>query len=202
MQIQESPEGICSFWFGEEADDGAIARRQGKLWWQKSAETDAVIRQRFEPTLRSAGAGELDHWARTPRGRLALVIVLDQFPRNIYRDQPQAFAFDAKALALSLAGLEQGDDKPLRLIQRVFLYMPLEHAESPEMQARSVAAFEDLLAEAPPSAKDEFETFLDFAVRHRDIIERFGRFPHRNAILGRESTAAEHAFLQQPGSGF
>ena len=136
-------------------------------------------------------------------GRLALILLLDQLPRNIHRASPAAFAQDAKARDLCLRGLSLGADKALSPLARVFFYLPLEHAESREQQARSVALFEALAAEqADGPARETFEGFADFARRHQVIIQRFGRFPHRNAILGRTSTPEEAEFLQQPGSGF
>jgi uncharacterized protein (DUF924 family) len=133
---------------------------------------------------------------------LAFVIVLDQFPHHIHRDTPDAFAQDAKALALSLAALAAGEDKSLTLIERVFLYLPLEHAESIAMQDLSVAQYQQLADEAVESERTLFDNFLDYAHKHRDVVLRFGRFPHRNDILGRTSTAEEIAFLKQPGSRF
>jgi uncharacterized protein (DUF924 family) len=130
------------------------------------------------------------------------VIVLDQFPHHIHRDTPDAFAQDAKALALSLAALAAGEDKSLTLIERVFLYLPLEHAESIAMQDLSVAQYQQLADEAVESERTLFDNFLDYAHKHRDVVLRFGRFPHRNDILGRTSTAEEIAFLKQPGSRF
>src|SRR5690606_32287203 len=138
----------------------------------------------------------------TPQGRLALIILLDQFPRNMYRETPQAFAFDAKARALTLEGLQAGDDQALRPIERVFFYLPLEHAEDLALQHRCVELFETLAASLPEETRKSFDGFTDFARKHRVIVERFGRFPHRNAILGRESTDEEIAFLRTPGSSF
>ncbi len=193
---------ILRFWFGTDADDAAVGKAQAKLWWSKNVEIDREIRWRFEDLLRAAAQGQLDDWADTPRGRLALIILTDQFPRNIYRDTPQAFACDAKALAWCLDGLEQRLDLRLRPIKRVFFYLPLEHAESPAQQERSVRCFEELFAAVPLEQQSIFGEYLDFARRHRDVIARFGRFPHRNKILGRESTIEESAFLSEPGSSF
>ena len=139
----------------------------------------------------------------SPAVRLALILLLDQLPRNIHRGTPAAFAQDPLARDLCLKGLSIGADKSLSPLERVFFYLPLEHAESREQQARSVALFEALAAEqAGTPAQATFAGFADFARRHQVIIERFGRFPHRNDILGRTSTPEEAAFLQQPGSGF
>ncbi len=193
---------VLDYWFGDEPDDGRLANQRAALWWSKSDATDADIRQRFEPLVQAAGAGDLDHWAATARGRLALILLMDQFTRNIYRDTPYAFSLDAPALEHARTGVGQGQDRALRPVERVFLYMPLEHAEDPVMQERCVVLFRALRGEVPPAHQGAFDVFLDFAIRHRDVIARFGRFPHRNAILGRESTAEELAFLEQPGSSF
>lgn len=137
-----------------------------------------------------------------PAGRLAWIIVADQFSRNIYRCDPRSFALDEQALAHALEGMAAGHDLALRPLQRVFFYLPLEHSESIELQQQSVMLYEGLLNEVGEKLAQPFTGFLDYARRHLDVIQRFGRFPHRNAILGRESTAAEIEYLQQPGSGF
>ncbi|MBS4699417.1 MULTISPECIES: DUF924 family protein [Aeromonas] len=194
---------LLDFWFGDDSGDAPRAARQAPLWWGKSRETDALLAHRFGELAQAAAEGELAHWAEVPVGRLALILLLDQLPRNIHRAMPAAFAQDAKARDLSLRGLSLGADKALSPLARVFFYLPLEHAESREQQARSVALFEALAAEqADGPARETFEGFADFARRHQVIIQRFGRFPHRNAILGRTSTPEEAEFLQQPGSGF
>jgi len=200
--VNATPESVLDFWFGTAGMASEIAGRQRKLWFGKTPENDQVVSDRFSTTLAAASAGKLDHWAGSPRGRLALVIVLDQFPHHIFRDQPQAFATDPQALALSLAALTASEDLQLTPIERVFLYLPLEHAESPEMQARSVSLYAALANDASADERALFEGFLDYAHKHRDVVERFGRFPHRNAILGRPSTPAEREFLKQPGSRF
>ncbi|MCF5766342.1 DUF924 family protein [Aeromonas veronii] len=194
---------LLDLWFGDEADDVLRATRQAPLWWGKSSETDALLASRFGEQAEAAAEGSLAHWADTPSGRLALILLLDQLPRNIHRGTPAAFAQDPLARDLCLKGLSIGADKSLSPLERVFFYLPLEHAESREQQARSVALFEALAAEqAGTPAQATFARFADFARRHQVIIERFGRFPHRNDILGRTSTPEEAAFLQQPGSGF
>ena len=197
-----TPEAILDYWFGAPGSAAEISKRQSALWFGKLAEKDREVSERFTPTFSAAIAGLLDHWSESPRGRLALVIVLDQFPHHIHRDTPQAFAQDAKALALSMAALAAGEDKQLTLIERVFLYLPLEHAESVAMQDLSVAQYQQLAAEAAESERTLFNNFLDYAHKHRDVVLRFGRFPHRNAILGRLSSPEEIAFLEQPGSRF
>ncbi|MCF5763948.1 DUF924 domain-containing protein [Aeromonas veronii] len=194
---------LLDLWFGDEADDVLRATRQAPLWWGKSSETDALLASRFGEQAEAAAKGSLAHWADAPSGRLALILLLDQLPRNIHRGTPAAFAQDPLARDLCLKGLSIGADKSLSPLERVFFYLPLEHAESREQQARSVALFEALAAEqANTPAQATFAGFADFARRHQVIIERFGRFPHRNDILGRTSTQEEAAFLQQPGSSF
>lgn len=197
-----TPEAILDYWFGASGSAREIAERQSKLWFGKQPEKDREVSERFTPTFNAAATGSLDAWMVTPRGRLALVIVLDQFPHHIHRDTADAFAQDEKALALTLAALAAGEDRSLTLIERVFLYLPLEHAEWLAMQDLSVAQYQQLADEAAESERALFDNFLDYAHKHRDVVRRFGRFPHRNAILGRPSSAEEIAFLQQPGSRF
>ena len=198
----ETIESILEYWFGANADDAAVAAERSNLWWPKNPAVDDEIRQRFEPSVLKAASGELNNWAAKPKGLLALILLTDQFPRNIYRDSPRAFAFDSKAFAWCLQGITAGLDLTLRPIERVFFYLPLEHAEFIEHQEQSVILFEELLKTVDAGQKPAFESFLDFAVRHRNIIARFGRFPHRNKMLGRESTPEELAFLAGPGSSF
>ena len=194
---------LLTFWFGEESDDVTRAKRQAPLWWGKNSDTDALLASRFGDQASAAAAGELAHWAEAAEGRLALILLLDQLPRNIHRGTPAAFAQDAKARDLCLKGLSLEADLALPPLGRVFFYLPLEHAESREQQARSVTLFEGLATEqADGPARETFAGFADFARRHQVIVERFGRFPHRNAILGRASTEEETDFLLQPGSGF
>jgi uncharacterized protein (DUF924 family) len=195
-------ETILGFWFGADADDAVVARERAALWWSKNKATDDEIRSRFEDLMRAAARGELDEMKATARGRLASIILLDQFPRNICRETAQSFAYDEKARALTLEGLERGMDRELRPIERVFFYLPLEHSETLAHQERSVECFRDLLGAVPPEHKSTFEEYLDYARRHRDVIARFGRFPHRNKLFGRESTPEEIAFLAEPGSSF
>jgi len=195
-------ETVLNFWFGADPDDAAVAKEKSALWWSKGPEIDDEIRQRFESLVVKAAAGELADWQSTPSGRLALILLTDQFPRNIYHDSPRAFAQDSKTLAYCLDGIKRDFDFKLRRIERVFFYLPLEHAESLEHQEQSVRQFSALLDEVGADQKNLFAEYLDFAVRHRNIIARFGRFPHRNKILGRKSTAEELAFLAEPDSSF
>ncbi len=195
MEIEQ----VIEFWFGTDINDPNLAKRQSPIWWQKNAQNDALIRQKFADGLQGLVKGEYDHWLESPMGRLAAIIVADQFSRNMYRDTARAFAQDDLALGWCLDGIGLHQDIELPYIFRVFFYMPLEHAESLAMQNLSVKKFSELAALAGPKSGD---TFLGFAERHRAVIQQFGRYPHRNSILGRDSNAAEQAYLDQPGSGF
>lgn len=196
------PEHILDFWFGPAGSAAEVVGRQRKLWFGKSAKNDEAVSEKFSDTLSAATAGLLDDWADTPHGRLALLIVFDQFPHHIHRDQALAFATDPQALGLSLDAIREGEDQQLTPIERVFLYLPLEHAESNDMQDWSVSLYETLAREASEDERAIFNDFLKYARSHRDVVARFGRFPHRNAILGRASTDAEIEFLKLPGSRF
>ncbi len=184
---------VLNEWFGApgSAQDGQVQMK----WFKKDPAFDAELRDRFGALVEQALAGGLREWESTPWGALARIVVLDQFTRNIHRDTPLAFAGDALALAAALALLPRAQE--LGTLERWFVAMPLEHAEDLAMQDRSVATFEALAAEDARLADA-----LDYAIRHRDVIARFGRFPHRNEILGRESTPDELEFLKQPGSRF
>jgi uncharacterized protein (DUF924 family) len=191
-----SAEEILEFWLGPEAQRDRVPESVSQRWWKKSPELDAEIRERFAEDVQRAGRGELDDWVKTPRGRLAVVILLDQFTRNIHRDSGAMYEHDGMALRIAEGGIDRGDDRQLRMHERQFLYMPLMHAESLPAQERCCELFEQLARDAP------WLDVRDFAVRHRDIVARFGRFPHRNALLGRETTPEEAEFLKQPGSSF
>jgi uncharacterized protein (DUF924 family) len=197
----ETAESLHACWFGGKADDAA-ADRQSKLWWSKSAALDGELTARFTPLVEAARAGALDGWTDTPQGALALILLTDQLPRNIYRGTAAAFASDPQAHAVAVAGLDSGMDRQLAPIERVFFSLPLEHAESMADQDRAVSLYTRLFQEAPAAQVERYRNFLTFALRHRRVIERFGRFPHRNAILDRESTPEEISFLQEPGSSF
>jgi len=193
---------ILDFWFGETRSADTVPEERLRLWFGGNAVTDSLIRSRFAEEVDRALAGAFEEWTRDLPGTLALILLLDQFPRNIYRGTPRAYAGDPRACDLVLAGVGEGRERPLPIVQKAFFYMPLEHAEDPAVQDCSVRAFEQLLEAAPPSLTEVCRGFLDYAERHRRIIERFGRFPHRNRVLGRTSSPEERAFLQQPGSSF
>jgi uncharacterized protein (DUF924 family) len=195
-------ERILSFWFGALGADGFPLEDRHKLWFRASATTDRKIRERFEPELQAAAGGRLRHWQRSPRTRLALIIVLDQFSRNIYRGTPRAFAQDAAALAQTLAGIDAQHDLALGPIERTFFYMPLEHAEDLAQQQRCIERYTQLMRSLPAASARKLESAMGHVIAHRDIVARFGRFPHRNKILGRPSTAAEIEFLSRNPSTF
>lgn len=174
---------VLNFWFHE---------IDPTMWWQKSAQFDAQIKQRFGDLHRQAVQSELYQWRDSPQGALAEIIILDQFSRNIYRDQPQAFAADSMALALAQAALKLGYRQQLSPTETVFLYLPFMHSESLLIHEQAVKLYTEL------GKADN----LEFEYKHKAIIERFGRYPHRNKILGRVSTSEEEEFLNQPGSSF
>lgn len=187
---------VLDFWFLP--PDAADYGKPRDVWFRKDDAFDAAIGARFGPLTEQAVAGGLREWDRQgPPGTLARIILLDQFTRNAYRGTPQSFAGDALALAAAQTLADSGADLALLPVQRWFAYMPFEHAEDARMQERSVQLFTALAADAAG-----YEGVLDYAHRHRGVIARFGRFPHRNAILGRASTPDELAYLAQPGSGF
>lgn len=194
-----SIEDILEFWFGPA---GSPPLAESTKWWKKDAAFDNEIKTRFEGAHALAAAGKLDEWKATPRGRLALVILLDQFSRNIYRGSARAFAQDARARDLTLEALDSGEDRHLEPVERCFLYMPLMHAEDTNLQRKCIAAFAVLADKAPPDLTKYVANNLDYAKKHAEIIERFGRFPHRNEVLERDSTSEERAFLKEPGSSF
>ncbi|MCA9796245.1 MAG: DUF924 domain-containing protein [Candidatus Eremiobacteraeota bacterium] len=189
MQAQD----VLRFWFEE---------LKPSQWFKGGEEVDELIRSRFCELIEQVHGGEHDGWAVTPEGRLALVLTLDQFPRNLYRGQPRAFAYDEKALALVLEGLQQRADEELGPHQRAFFYLPLEHSEEIQMQDLSLAHYANLVLSAPPDQRAPLRNYLEFAWKHYAIIKRFGRYPHRNDILGRTSSQEERKFLKTPGSSF
>lgn len=197
-----APRDVLDFWFGGDPDDPATAQAKMPLWWGHAEATDRELRERFGPTHEAAASGQLDAWAQAPEGLVALVVVLDQLSRNLHRGTPAAFAQDPAALRLALPAIEKGQDRTRPFFHRVFLYLPLEHSERLAHQERCCRLFERLLAECAEPLRGAARAYLGFAQQHRDIVARFGRFPHRNAILGRRSSAEELEFLAQPGSAF
>jgi uncharacterized protein (DUF924 family) len=183
MNKSINPEVVLNFWFDPEVEP---------FWFKKNLDFDQTIKQRFLNIYQQAIAGALNHWRNNARGTLALVIVLDQFPRNMFRNTPQAFATDHQAAELTKYALKNNYEKILSTEEQAFLYMPLMHSESQTDQGQCVKLFTQLGK----------EDNLKFALKHQEVINRFGRFPHRNQILSRESTAVEQEFLTQPGSSF
>ncbi len=186
---------ILDFWFGRPGDAGYGGKRE--IWFEKNDDFDAAIRENFMADYQAAEAGQLDPMQRTARGALALVILLDQFPRNMFRGDPRAFATDAQAREVAGAAIACGFDKALTPVERRFFYLPFEHGENLADQARCAQYMREHL---PPDA--ERDASIEYARHHRVIIERFGRFPHRNAALGRTSTPEEIAFLDEPDASF
>ena len=193
---------VLDFWFGADPMAPDQLSQRMRLWFggdeppEIRALRDESLTARFGSLAQSAAAGHLDAWVSSPHRLLALVLLLDQFPRSIHRGTAAAFAQDERALELVMAGLQTGADATLTPIQRVFFYMPMQHSESPDIQEESVAAFRRLALEAPLEQRSLFQNCLKFAQLHQRIVARFGRFPHRNAVLGRQGSPAEEAFLR------
>ena len=195
MTLPSDASDVLDFWFGAPGD--AVHGTTRELWFRKSEATDRAIAQRFAGLIEQALRGELAAWSAEPHSALAQIVLLDQFTRNTFRDTARAFAGDSRALAAASAMVGTRQDEALLPVQRSFVYLPFEHSESMAMQEESLRLFTRLVAAAPEQAGT-----LDYAQRHHAIVARFGRFPHRNAQLGRQSTAEELAFLEQPGSRF
>jgi uncharacterized protein (DUF924 family) len=193
---------VTEYWFGTSADATAAAAEKDRLWWKADPAIDKDVRAHFADCVEQAGRHELDDWAATASGLLALILLTDQFPRNIFRGTARAFFFDPIARAYCRAGIARGVDTALRPIERVFHYLPLEHSESLADQDDSVRLFAELAGAVRAGEAELFAGYLRYARRHREIIARFGRFPHRNHVLGRASTPEEVAFLHTPGSSF
>ncbi|NKB76571.1 MAG: DUF924 family protein [Gammaproteobacteria bacterium] len=201
--MNETIDRIIHYWFGDSQSLLEINAEKSGLWWSKDASVDQDITERFEQVTRKVIAGELSDWQNTPRGLLALILCTDQFPRNMYRNTPGAFDCDALALSYVNTLLDAGAENELRVIERVFCYLPFEHSEKMVDQNRAVSLYEALVESGETEKEKEIiRGYLRFAIKHRDFIQRFGRFPHRNVILGRLSTEEEREFLLQPGSSF
>ncbi len=185
---------VLEFWFGRPGEAGHGARRE--VWFKVDPAFDAEVAERFAALYESAARGGLEDWPEGPRAALALVILCDQFPRNLFRQSPRAFESDARALALARHAVERGFDQALTPIERQFLYMPFQHSEAADDQRRSVELFASIAHVA------EGEKSLAHAIEHREVIARFDRFPHRNAVLGRTSTPEEQAYLEDPEALF
>ena len=199
---------VLAFWFGADPLAPDQITQRMRLWFggddppELRLLRDELIAERFDTMVEAAAAGKLDAWAGSPHRLLALILLLDQFPRNIYRGSTKAFAQDDRALELALSGMQTGADATLAPIHRVFFYMPLQHAESPDVQEESVAAFRRLADEAPAEHRSIFQGCLTFAQLHQRIVARFGRFPHRNRVLGRSSSESELIYLRDETPSF
>ena len=190
-----TPQDVLSFWFEDAAQSPQTLGRRRAAWFRNAPAFDRECADRFAATLEDAARGCLDDWAGAPHGRLALVIILDQMPRNIHRGSPTAFMHDAEAAAHCIAAVESGQDQSLSRVERIFLYMPLQHIEDLGLQRRSIELFESLASGVDEAWREYFADAANSARLHHDIIERFGRFPHRNRILGRKSTEEEARYL-------
>ncbi|MFT7133998.1 MAG: hypothetical protein ACI81O_002717 [Cyclobacteriaceae bacterium] len=190
-----SPEAVLEFWIGDAALNSDAAKAQSRRWYQSSTADDEAMRSQFGATLQQAEKDALRDWVTTPRGRLALVILLDQMSRNLYRGTAQAFANDARALDIATKMVDAGEHQCLAPIEQVFLFHPFEHAESLSAQQQSVQLFTALLEQAPADWHQQLQSFLNFAIVHHDIMVTHGRFPHRNKVLGRKNTSEEDDYL-------
>ena len=195
-------DALLQFWFGSDLDSPEAVAEHSALWFAPSVAADREIAERFGALPDRAAAGELDGWRDSPLPALARVLVLDQLPRNLYRDDPQAFAYDELGLQAANDAIAAGYDQAVHPLQAAFFYIPLEHCEDLATQKRCVELFERLEIHAPPELNERFEGFTLYARRHLDVIARFGRFPHRNALLGRTSTEAERSYMESGGETF
>lgn len=194
---------VLEFWFGNGRTARQISDQKSELWWSKNEAIDREIRFRFSDLTEAVFSQVSAHdWRSDSKGCLASTICLDQFPRNMYRETRRSFSYDAAALALAKSMTASGADLELSPIQRVFAYLPFEHSENIEDQNTSLRLYRGLFDSVDSTERELFENFYEFAVRHHNIIEQFGRFPHRNNVLGRESTEPEQVFLSRPGSSF
>ncbi len=192
---QSRIEAILAFWFKEQALSAPQIDRRLDIWFGEDEVFDLECKREFADDVELASTGALAHWADDSRGRLALILLLDQFRRNIFRNTPEAFAMDKVALRLCVEGAIEKKDRDLKPIERVFFYMPLQHAESRKVQAKSVQLFRRLADAVSPTYRETFATIAQFAELHHDIVEQFGRFPHRNRLLGRANTPEEDEYL-------
>ena len=188
-------DAILAFWFKEQALSAPQIDARMDVWFGENPEFDEEIAREFSADVEKASKGDLNHWGHQPRGRLALILLLDQFRRNIYRNTAEAFARDKAALKLCVEGAMERKDRGLQPIERAFFYMPLQHAESRKVQKKSCELYKKLAASVSKTYRETFETMAQFAELHHDIVDQFGRFPHRNKLLGRENTPEEDEYL-------
>lgn len=200
MSSEEKISDVLNFWFGHVEETIVPSENRARIWFGESDEIDEQIKTQYKDLLDAAMRGECSDWEKSARGRLALIILLDQFSRHIYRKTPQAFEQDKKALSICLEGIKKEADHDLSLIERVFYYFPLLHAENIELQEQSIQSYQVLSELAFSETRVIYDSFLKFANHHYVLIQRFGRFPQRNKLLGRESTLEETAYLIEIGN--
>lgn len=197
-----TPQELSIFWFGPIAEDGSCTPEAVKKWWSKDADFDREVRETFGAAIAEAEAGTLDHWMDSAQGCLALILLCDQMTRNSRRDSAAMYDADPTSLRVLRHALDRGFEQKLRTMQTYFLLMPLMHAESRELQKEGIERFDALAVSAESGAAEAAKGAASYMRKHEVIVARFGRFPHRNALLGRESTPEEQQFLQEPGSSF
>jgi uncharacterized protein (DUF924 family) len=200
--MNETIDSILTFWLGNGQTAQEISDEKKAMWWAKNEQIDQEISGRFRAVVESVANSDLDHWRESAKGILASIICTDQFPRNMFRGSAKSFAYDSLALSMAQQAVATQTDLDLLPIQRVFVYLPFEHSEDIAMQHESKELFVKLHGEVGAEDKELFASYIDFAQRHLEIVDRFGRFPHRNEILGRESSSEEKEFLATPGSSF
>ncbi len=193
---------VLDFWFCDSELDSPQLDSRMDRWFGASDELDAQIHEEFGTLIEQATAGRLDDWTKTPKGRLALIILLDQFCRNVYRGSAGAYTHDKTALKIAIEGTMAGDHKQLNSFERMFFFMPLQHSESLKIQEKSVGIFNALAETVSGTLHETFLAAAQFAELHRDIVAEFGRFPHRNAVLGRPNSSAEATYLADDNPSF
>lgn len=194
----EQAKEILQYWFGDRQPGDPVPEDRTKLWFSGDGAIDETIKKKFHGLLGKARDGELRSWEETPEGCLALILLFDQFSRHIFRNSPDAFAQDTQALRLCLRGVDRGWDQQFDPVQRVFFYFPMVHAENLQVQKKGLDYFIRLAQNAQEAQWDFIDEVLNHAIEHHEVIERFGRFPKRNTILGRASTTDEIAYLGEP----
>ena len=200
--IDITPENIIEFWFGDSLESPESARSRSKFWYMSNPDTDNEIRQRFGPTLEAIHNGDLSDWQATSKGVLALVILLDQFSRNIYRGDAKAYSGDELALTIARKAVQSGLEQELPGLYRLFLYHPFHHSERVADQETAVSLFQDVEDQSPQQWREYLHGFTKFAIHHKNVVTQFGRFPHRNKTLGRRNTKQEQAYLDEDARSF
>jgi len=196
------PDEVIEFWFADALDSPEATAARSPFWFGNDSSADSLIWELYADTVGDAAVGHYDDWLDTARGRLAMIIVLDQFPRNIFRGTAEVYRYDPMAMTLAQAGVALGQLAGMSVPEQAFFLMPYQHSEELEVQHQGVALMQAMVASAPPEWQAQARSFADFAVRHHDIVESYGRFPHRNKVLGRLSTTDEDNFLTEGGETF